>query len=84
LYALSRCNDDEALEVEAHLLDCDLCFDDLRALDRTGALLREYLAPTAAHAQRLRDALGGAPSEGGGDDADGSRAGGGPREGSCA
>ena len=40
-YALTCCPEDEALAFEAHLLDCEVCYRDLKALDRAGAVIRQ-------------------------------------------
>ena len=59
LYALSGCLDEEALDFEAHLLECEACFQDLKTLDRAGVLVREALAADPAVLTRLRSALTG-------------------------
>lgn len=38
---LSRATDDEALDVEVHLLGCEMCFQDLKALYRAGTVVTE-------------------------------------------
>jgi len=40
-YALSACGEEEAIDVEVHLLGCPSCFRDLRCLGRVGRLLRD-------------------------------------------
>ena len=57
-YALGQCTDDRADQFEAHLLDCEHCFSDLKCLDRAGSLIRERLdladnGPTGASERRL-------------------------------
>ena len=57
LYALARCAPEEAEAFEAHMLECDACFQDLKCLDRAGILIREFLDSPAAVSDRVRDAL---------------------------
>lgn len=38
---LARATDDESLDVEAHLLGCEMCFQDLKALYRAGTVVTE-------------------------------------------
>lgn len=40
-YVLARATDDESLDVEVHLLGCELCFQDLKALYRAGTVVTE-------------------------------------------
>lgn len=40
-YVLARATDDESLDVEAHLLGCEMCFQDLKALYRAGTVVTE-------------------------------------------
>jgi hypothetical protein len=58
LYALSRCSEREAEDLEAHVLECDACFGDLQVLDRAGVLLREFLGPDASSHTRQLEVLG--------------------------
>jgi len=59
LYALSSCSEEEALDFEAHLLDCDTCFEDLKTLDRARMLVREALAADSPVPERVRSSLRG-------------------------
>jgi hypothetical protein len=52
-YALSRCGENDALRFEAHVLECETCFQDLKALDRAGTLIQEFLASGGAIGQGL-------------------------------
>ena len=38
-FALTGCTPDEALAFEAHLLECDACFEDLKSLDLAAAVI---------------------------------------------
>lgn len=38
-YALTGCRPDEAVTFEAHVLECEACFEDLKLLDRAAALI---------------------------------------------
>ncbi len=38
-YALTGCRPDEGITFEAHLLDCDACFADLKVLDKAAVLI---------------------------------------------
>ncbi len=42
-YALATCCATEADAFEAQLLACEACFQDLKALDRAGVLIRAHL-----------------------------------------
>lgn len=53
-YALSQCTESEGDAVETHLLGCDLCFEDLRVLDRAGEILAEHLGPAGKPGERVR------------------------------
>ena len=57
-YALGTCSDAEAEGLEAHLLACETCFQDLKVLDRAGALLRAYADSGARGLDRLRTQAG--------------------------
>ena len=59
LYALSGCAESEAEAFEVHLLGCEDCFQDLKCLDRAGALLREFTEPASPVRDRLRRLLRG-------------------------
>jgi len=59
LYALSECAAEEALTFEAHLLECEACFTDLKCLDRSRALIQEFLGPRSDVRDRVRGALRG-------------------------
>lgn len=69
-YALSRCSEKEAQALEAHLLLCEACFEDLKTLDRAGVLLRELTGPGALTLEQVLEL--------------GTRSDGGPRDGSGA
>ena len=64
LYALSRCAEEEALDFEAHLLDCDACFEDLKTLDRARTLIREALNADSPVLERIRSSLRDLPTRG--------------------
>ena len=50
-YVLARCSEEEAIRFEGHLLLCDLCFEDVKVLDRAGILLRGFLDEEGEHAR---------------------------------
>jgi hypothetical protein len=58
LYALSAVEEHEAIEVEAHLVTCEPCFEDLKHLDRTGTLIQEFLSVASPYRERIRASLG--------------------------
>jgi len=41
-YALTGCRPQEGVAFEAHLLQCEACFEDLRLLDRAAALIGDW------------------------------------------
>ena len=54
LYALSKLDEAEQESFELHLMECDECFDDLKALERTGDVLHRMVAQ---HPPELAQAL---------------------------
>ena len=54
LYALSKLEEGEQEAFELHLMECDECFDDLKALERTGDVLHRMVAQ---HPPELAQAL---------------------------
>jgi hypothetical protein len=56
-YAFGGCSDEQEIAFEAHLLACDLCFDDLKALERTRDLIERFVLsepPLLRHARARR------------------------------
>ena len=47
----------EAEAFEAHLLCCELCFQDLKCLDRAGVVIREFTGAKSPALDRLRNSL---------------------------
>lgn len=41
-YALTGCRQEEGVAFEAHLLQCEACFEDLKTLDRAAALIGDW------------------------------------------
>ena len=41
-YALTGCRQDEGVAFEAHMLQCDACYEDLKLLDRAAALIGDW------------------------------------------
>lgn len=42
-YALSSCTEEAEERFESHLLTCDACFRDLKAIDRTRELIQDFV-----------------------------------------
>ncbi len=60
-YALTGCRPDEGALFEAHMLQCEACFKDLKLLDRAAALIGDWSAARVALADLFYNAP---PSEG--------------------
>ena len=55
-YVLSKCTEGQSITFESHLLSCDVCFRDLKCLDRTGVLIQELLGSGPRAAAGVREA----------------------------
>ena len=55
IYSLKICEEEEAVAFEAHLLDCEVCYRDLRALDRAGAVIRQIAEIEPARREGARE-----------------------------
>lgn len=53
-YAFGTCDEDASLSFEAHLLDCDACYEDLKVLDRARELVQGWTMPQRSAVRRLR------------------------------
>ena len=58
-YALGLLTAEERDSFEVHVLECDVCYENLRSIERTSGLLREFLdSRPVEHLKRLRKLKG--------------------------
>jgi hypothetical protein len=58
-YLLSQCSEDQAITLEAHLLACATCFQDLKSLDRAAGVIHELMDTTSPARDQVLALLGG-------------------------
>jgi anti-sigma factor RsiW len=53
-YAFGSCTSEQESSFEVHLLDCDRCFEDFRALERTRSLIERFMISEPPLLRRVR------------------------------